>query len=295
MPLINLNQKIIEPFCGKGDLIFDKNLKWELYDIEPNYPAIAQDTLLVPPDYSNSTIITNPPFLAKNKTADKTIFNQYQVDDLYKAFLKTVKSANNALIVLPIGFLVNSKSAAIRREVFSNFFLNGVEFFTNAQFETTNTAVCVVYIDKKEKPLSVFLNGNKIDLLLTKQNNYFVGDDWYKTLPQRAIFGRNKSYKLDITAYLLDKIDKQNIILSQEPYHKGLVSDRVRISLTCEVPLTLVQQSKLVADFNTYLPQIRRQYHNLIFSSYREFNRKRLDFSTLFKILTLLFNKQSNA
>jgi len=64
---------IIEPFCGNGDLLnFIKNKDnhtIECYDIESKHDfIIQQDTLLYPPDYSNKYIITNPPYLARNKS-----------------------------------------------------------------------------------------------------------------------------------------------------------------------------------------------------------------------------------
>lgn len=290
LPLTSLGPRIVEPFVGRGDLVFETTATWETYDIEPKYPAIQQDTLLNPPNYARSTIITNPPYLARNKTPDKTVFNKYQVDDLYKAFLSTIEPAQNALLVLPIGFLTNSKASAIRHKVFQTFgfYLNGVEFFTTQQFATTTSAVCVVYIDKICKPLQVWLDGELIQLSLLRQYDYFVGAEWLKTLPQQVVFGRNKPHKLNLAAYLLDTPTQQAIRLAEEPYFVGLPTDRTKIALTCDFELSPQQVSALVADFNAYIGEVRKQHHNLIFSSYREFGRKRLDFTTLFKVLTKL-------
>jgi tRNA1(Val) A37 N6-methylase TrmN6 len=63
---------IIEPFCGNGDLLnFINKDKYilETYDIEPkkNY-IIKRNTLLNPPEYKNKFILTNPPYLARNKS-----------------------------------------------------------------------------------------------------------------------------------------------------------------------------------------------------------------------------------
>ena len=38
--------------------------------------VIKRDTILNPPNYNNKFIITNPPYLARNKSKDKTLFKQ---------------------------------------------------------------------------------------------------------------------------------------------------------------------------------------------------------------------------
>lgn len=63
------NAALVEPFCGAGDLVaLFPNHEWEKYDIEPKTPdTIPCDTLLSPQNYRGKWVITNPPFLAKNK------------------------------------------------------------------------------------------------------------------------------------------------------------------------------------------------------------------------------------
>ena len=64
------NAFIIEPFYGQGDLVKNFNIM-EYYDIAfPMESPHYRDTLLNPPDYKNKWIITNPPYLAKNKAKD---------------------------------------------------------------------------------------------------------------------------------------------------------------------------------------------------------------------------------
>ena len=66
---------IIEPFTGNGDLLnfFDKKkYNLECYDIEPQKKFVVQrDTIKNPPNYNDKFIITNPPYLARNKAKDK--------------------------------------------------------------------------------------------------------------------------------------------------------------------------------------------------------------------------------
>jgi len=70
-----LDKIIIEPFAGNGDLIKfidDSKYKIECYDIDPKKDfIIKKDTLLEPPDYNDKYVITNPPYLARNKSTDK--------------------------------------------------------------------------------------------------------------------------------------------------------------------------------------------------------------------------------
>src|SRR5271170_1892175 len=85
---------IIEPFVGEGDLLnfVDSNKTIKTYDIcqpiskftSDNITFKKKDTLNSPPDYSNKIVITNPPYLARNKSDDKKIYNKYKTNDLYK-------------------------------------------------------------------------------------------------------------------------------------------------------------------------------------------------------------------
>ena len=86
--------KIIEPFAGFGEII-----KWiysntkikniESYDIDPKCKKIVkQDIFKKVPIYKDKFVITNPPYLAKNKSVESEIYNKYKENDLYKCFIK---------------------------------------------------------------------------------------------------------------------------------------------------------------------------------------------------------------
>jgi site-specific DNA-adenine methylase len=82
---------IIEPFVGNGDLLnFIKNrkkYKIEMYDIDPKMDeTVKRDTLLEPPNYDDKFFLTNPPYLARNKNKNKSIYDKYNCNDLYKWF-----------------------------------------------------------------------------------------------------------------------------------------------------------------------------------------------------------------
>ena len=83
MKIPNNVKTIIEPFVGNGDLLkFIKktNYKLEIYDIDPKITdTIKRDTLTNPPDYTDKFILTNPPYLARNKNKKKIYMKNINV------------------------------------------------------------------------------------------------------------------------------------------------------------------------------------------------------------------------
>jgi tRNA1(Val) A37 N6-methylase TrmN6 len=117
-------KNIIEPFAGNGDLlnfIKDKN-KYNItcYDIDPKKSfIIKQDTLLNPPNFDNAFILTNPPYLARNKSIDKFIFNKYTTNDLYKCFIQLLINSNclGGILIIPLNFLCSVRKNDINIRV----------------------------------------------------------------------------------------------------------------------------------------------------------------------------------
>jgi hypothetical protein len=66
----------------------------------------VRDTLLNAPIYDNCFVVTNPPFLAKAKVADKSIFEKYKTNDLYKCFLISLINSDclGGILILPANF-----------------------------------------------------------------------------------------------------------------------------------------------------------------------------------------------
>ena len=103
-------EKAIDPFAGECDLKnYSPNTNWTFYDIEPkNEYVLKNDSLLNPIDYTDKTIITNPPYLAKNKTSEfDEIFKKYNVDDLYKASILSLIGCKNGILIKGSNYLDN--------------------------------------------------------------------------------------------------------------------------------------------------------------------------------------------
>ena len=100
---------IIEPFAGNKDLLrLLKNVeehRVECYDIDPKHDdIILRDSLLDPPKYYNKYVITNPPYLARNKSRNKQVFDKYKQNDLYKCFIECILKDNvkGGIIIIPL-------------------------------------------------------------------------------------------------------------------------------------------------------------------------------------------------
>lgn len=177
--------RIVEPFAGKGDLIDwiksslnnadgkpsgkpsgKPNCKTkgsckskptpssmpviEAYDIDPKRTGIQKrDTLATPPDYSDAWVITNPPYLARNKSAKdkKGAYDQYEMNDLYKCFIMSVVAAvppcRGGIFIVPAGFFFSPRAmdARCRGEFMSKYRITKVRYFEEAVFDDTATTI----------------------------------------------------------------------------------------------------------------------------------------------------------
>ena len=161
LPFPNKGKKIIEPFAGNGDLISwlkkKSKLPIEAFDIEPKKTFIRlQDTLKNPPDYDDSLVITNPPYLARNKCKDKIIFDMYNINDLYKAFLLSISGLFNlpegGIIIIPAGFFFSPRDIDLncRNNFLSKFKILQVRYFEEAVFPDTKTTVVAFSFEKSD-------------------------------------------------------------------------------------------------------------------------------------------------
>lgn len=291
---------IVEPFVGGGDLL---NLfpyaNWETYDIDESLECEHRDTLLNPPSYIGKYVITNPPFLAKNHATDKTLFQQYGYDDLYKVFLKTIIGCEGGMVIVPGNFFCDEGSAAIRREFLSKYEVVRVNFFTYPVFETTTYSVCAFSFFKNDnitQEVPFYINDSDMPVFipLIKEYSYQVaGQILSRINRQKSVFSRlvkDKEPKnpTNIYLYAADTKDKRIRLEYKEEQYYGKNTDRMFATLDCEKPLTEEQQQALISKVNQWLFNFRTKYANLPFTNYRDNNRKRVGFDFIYKLCSLL-------
>lgn len=211
---------IYEPCCGNGDIInyllnneflnIDiSNIKY--YDIiNQSYKnVIIQDTIINPLDYNNSYIITNPPFLAKNKM-NKEMKDKYKdlkiCNDLFELYilqllncecsgdlLNLLGSINQpgllgsgGILILPSNFLF-SYSNKLRQQFIKKYEIKTLKIYEKQIFNDTTSSVIVfdfflrnnnnfninTYLLSKDKTENFIIE-------LSQNNNFSYGEEIYK-------------------------------------------------------------------------------------------------------------------
>ena len=307
---------IIEPFAGAGDMLkFIKNPDFyqiEKYDIDPKQPDIEQrDTLTNPPQYKDKFVITNPPYLARNKSKDKTLYDKYDVNDLYKCFIKNLINdpPNGGIIIIPLNFWcsIRKTDQQLRCDFLEHFEIKLINIFEEQVFDDTSYTVCSIQFSKKRSAvptsiqMMIYPSENRLNIILNMENDYIIGGEIYKLLQDANITverltKKNKTSKCitNINIKCIDDSEESKIglsIVKDEDRHideTPKLSGRSYGTLIIEPAISLERQHALVEKCNKYINEQREKYHSLFLTNYRESKsiaRKRISFNLMYEIV----------
>lgn len=264
-------KEAVDPFAGACDLTKHfLNTKWEFYDIEPKDKRITfRDSLLNTINYTDKTVITNPPYIAKNKTKEfSEIFKKYNTDNLYKASILSIIGCKNGILMIPINFFTDENTEDIGKQFLSKYKVGNVNVFDNSVFENTTYNICSFYFELGETNNVVFHNIDKqiqLKTQLKKEYGYRLGGEFYNSFSNiKPFFSRvRKNNNNFITNIYLTAIDKRtepiNLKYKKDVYY-GKCTDRVYATLTCKKELSIEEQKNLIDDFNNFLNNNRNKY-----------------------------------
>lgn len=188
--LIDKKEPILEPFAGANNIVklinevypktqfvsYDIDLSFE--NVYPYVKIIKRDTIKnFPKGYK--TVITNPPYLAKNSaTRNKLFYPNTEYDDIYKYCLEILlDNVDNVAAIIPESFITTG--LFVDR-------LYAVSSLTTKMFNDTECPVC----------LAMFVK-NKISFNLDIDNYYLYHMDEY--------IGEYKNILKKINKYLSDE------------------------------------------------------------------------------------------
>lgn len=299
------NAQLIEPFVGGEDLVqLFPNHTWETYDIDPATNAqYHQDTLITPPNYSGKWVITNPPFLAKNKASNKVIFDKYNVDDLYKAFLISILECEGGIAIVPTNFLSDERTADVRRKFFNRFEILELNVFTVPVFKTTTYSVCSFAFkraqleSKRIIKCNVLPDNRTYNITLFENYGYRLGGDIVSNIENhKNYFGRltattsTTKFITNIKLYGLDTRNERIHVTFEDPY-VGKATDRVYATFVCDMEIPEEIQKKMVEVFNEKFEQFRLDTFDLALTNYRDYNRKRVGFDFAYRFLSMVYDE----
>lgn len=317
---------VVEPFAGQGDLLdwlqkIGSKAPIEAYDIEPKKAGIQkQDTLLHPPDYKDAWILTNPPFLARNKSKTKEVYDLYNTNDLYKCFLTSViqqGTCRGGILIIPAGFFFSPREIDVRcrNDFLSKFRITNVKYFEETVFDDTTTTIVAFSFERSDKVLSkqdvewtMMPSKIKKTFEMSSANNWIIGGDIYTlSVPEgitvrRYVEGqklRENEQQTNITLNALDSGTKDGRICLD--YKKGYVYPAQECSRTYATfrisgkTLSEKEQQDLCTQFNTLLESKREETWSLFLPQFREskeYARKRIPFELAYKIFLHLIHRQ---
>lgn len=320
--------RIVEPFAGQGDLLTwlqgRSALPVEAYDIDPKRADIQQrDTLLHPPDYTGAWILTNPPYLARNKSTSKTVFDKYDTNDLYKCFMLSLAAANAAggILIIPAGFFLSPRDLDVRvRTAFlSKYRLLAVRYFEEDVFPDTSTTVVAVAfsaasaarMSEQHVPWTFYPSKQSRTFALREADDWIIGGDVY-TLPvpaaiqvRRWVEGattlREGEQLTELTLCALDSgTAAGRIRLEYRAGYRYPAKDTSRSYATLCLhgrTLTADEQKQIATRFNDFVEQKRSETWSLFLPQYREskeYSRKRMPFDLAYRIVAHLIGTMAS-
>ncbi len=307
---------VIEPFAGQGDLLTwltaqGNTLPVEAYDLDPKKTGIVKcDTLKQPPNYKDAWILTNPPYLARNKCQDKELFDQYDTNDLYKCFITSLTDCLGGILIIPAGFFLSPRDVDVRcRNAFlSKYKLGKVKYFEETVFPDTPTTVVAFDFVKAAQPLTEQTvewvsqpSGQKRLFKMSQADDWIIGGDIYQLAVasaikiRRYVEGQPLKTGEQLTAMTLNALDSgtQGGRISLD-YKAGYVypaKDCSRSYATLCIQgktLTEAEQQNLCLDFNAFVEKKRADTWSLFLPQYREskeYARKRIPFELAYTIV----------
>ena len=315
--------RCVEPFAGKGDLLLWIRAQRpaaviEAYDIEPKHPEVRRrDTLRHPPNYNGAWVVTNPPYLARNKSAQKDIYEMYDTNDLYRCFITslTAQTPAGGILIIPSSFFLSSREADIRcrHDFMSGYRLTHVRYFENPAFDdTSSTIVAIAFL--RSEPLSEqsvlwesVPSGAKRIFTVSERTSWVVAGEigLLPTAPgvsfRRSVDGHPLRPGEQQTYLTLNAIDSGRATGRIEmTYRPGFVypaKDSSRTYATMRITgrtLSESEQRRLCARFNEWVKKKREETWSLFLPQFREskeYARKRITFELAYHILLHLLTE----
>jgi len=215
------NKEIIDPFAGNQDLFSwakkNKCKRITGFDCDKKYTnnknVFLNDSINNPKTYK--FILTNPPYLHKNKADRRTKNNFFSGDnssfeDLYQISIYSIINSEEGILIVPLNFLCAENSKKIRNLFFEKFKIIKLNIFSQKVFDDTTYNVISFYYKKREGSenkynisTTIFPEKEKINFVVEKKFNWQLGGNFTDKI-------KNTRNHLDISRLTEDFIEPGN-------------------------------------------------------------------------------------
>ena len=240
------NKNIVDPFAGSGELI-----EWAIKNKASSYSGLDIDLTLLNDHikYNDSLtsipfakfIITNPPYLAKNKMkAEQKVkyLSNNSIEDFYLLAIKRIidSNTNEGILIVPINFFSAENSDNIRKEFLTNYSIPKVNYFKNKVFDDTTYNVVSFYYNKKETKtneqeivFNIYPDNTSISFLLEEIYDYRIaGKEISKILNTKSLkfinlidnYINKNTGNLKVNAFFNDKKTDREFSVSNNLYNE---------------------------------------------------------------------------
>ena len=278
---------VCEPFAGGGDLVeWCRNNGAEdvkAFDIAPqNEATISNDSIHHPRYEGCHMVVTNPPYLSRNKNKEKQPYEQWGQSDLYKCHLASLVSSDldNGILILPSNFISESNSK-IRDLFFSRFKLDLVRYYRYPVFDDATTGICVIDFSRWVPTASMWVNFETHYRDKIAKNKYELRGE-YGWLPGKTFFEHIYEDNDPLDLKILRQGEGTNIIISlltngKYPmgahYNEGETIYAPAKTFTtyqvkADVDITPPQQREIVDTYNSVLGIFRSAYEEMFLANY---------------------------
>jgi len=187
---------IADPFAGNQDLIKwaqKNNCKKVIgFDYDEKYvdgkKIKYNDSINNPKSYK--FVLTNPPYLHKNKADSRTKDKFFSgrnafFEDLYQISILSAIDSEEGIFIVPLNFLSAENSQKIRNIFFDKFEIVKLNIFTQQVFDDTTYNVVSFYFRKKRDKCeknkisaTIFPKGQDIDFIIEKRFGWQMGGNF---------------------------------------------------------------------------------------------------------------------
>jgi hypothetical protein len=302
-------KRCIDPFCGGYDL-----LDWcksngassvEGYDIDltnSDNRATYRNSLIDVPDFTGKFLVSNPPFLARNKcrSGDTTPYDKWGQSDYYKCHIASLSAngCDEGILIVPSNFLSESNQKA-RETFFTEYNIVEAKYWNEQVFDDATTGITAFHFRRKDSvlitgfesfPVTIYPDNKTFVCELYASNKYLHGKEFFDFINQKSSYTFEKDVKPN-TNIVVGSMDfgkyKTGFHYNDgEPISspKSVITT-YQVSVSGNRVVSESEQRMIVEKANSILKHYREKYHSMFLSNYLGAEQKIMSQSYSKKIL----------